>query len=206
MLGRAPSLTQYAGCRSAVILAGLGVLVASCQPHRSPNPERRPPMFRSERMADGKRWTVENLNLRVMNSYCYDDAEANCVRSGRLYTWTSAGQGCRLLGAGWRLPTDDDWRQLARQYGGVFEDSNDSGRVAYRALLIGGASAFNAALGGGRSRNGTYARSEAHGFYWTASESDSGAWFYNFGHGSLALYRQSDGDKEMAMSVRCLKE
>src|SRR5690242_18306179 len=127
MLQRAPSLTLYAGCRSAVILA-VGVWVASCLPHHSPDPERRPPMLRSERMADGKRWTVENLNLRVLDSFCYDDAEANCVRYGRLYTWTSARQGCRSLGAGWRLPTDDDWRQLARHYGGVFEDSNDSGR------------------------------------------------------------------------------
>ena len=48
---------------------------------------------------------------------------------------------------------------------------------------------------------------EAHGFYWTASESDGGnAWFYNFGKGRPALYRQSEGEKPRAFSVRCVRE
>ena len=110
------------------------------------------------------------------------------------------------MGNGWRLPTDDDWRQLAKHFGGVLDDSNDDGQIAYKALLIGGHSGFNALLGGGRVGNGQYSRLDAHGFYWTMSESDSGAWFYNFGRGSLALYRQRDGNKWMAVSVRCVKE
>jgi hypothetical protein len=60
---------------------------------------------------------------------------------------------------------------MAKRYGGVREDSDDGGKVAYKALLSGGSSGFNALLGGGRSDDGTYARVEAHGFYWTASES-----------------------------------
>jgi len=40
---------------------------------------------------------------------------------------------------------------------------------------------------GGRSDDGQYARLEAHGFYWTASESDPAiGWFYNFGRGGQA--------------------
>jgi uncharacterized protein (TIGR02145 family) len=105
------------------------------------------------------------------------------------------------------LPTDDDWRQLAKHYGGVGEDSDDNGKDAYKALLIGGRSGFNALLGGGRSGEGKYTRLDAHGFYWTASEGGEGALFYNFGRGSLALYRQSDGaNKEGAFSVRCVRE
>ncbi len=99
------------------------------------------------------------------------------------------------------------WRQLAKHYGGVHEDSGDGGKSAYRALLIGGNSGFNAVLGGGRSQDGQYARLEAHGFYWTATEDDPGsAWFYNFGHGGLSLYRQSGGEKQRAFSVRCVRE
>jgi hypothetical protein len=44
----------------------------------------------------------------------------------------------------------------------------DGGKAAYKALLIGGGSGFNALLGGGRGEGGQYARLEAHGFYWTA--------------------------------------
>ena len=97
---------------------------------------------------------------------------------------------------------------MATHYGGVREDSNDSAKALYQALVIGGSSGFNALLGGGHlADDRQYARLGAHGFYWTASESDPGsAWFYNFGRGGLALHRQSEGDKRMAISVRCVRE
>ena len=161
----------------------------------------------SRRMADGKEWTTANLNVNASPSYCYDDAEPNCRRYGRLYTWESAQRVCRALGGGWRLPTDDEWRQMAKHYGGVSEDAGDKGKAAYKALLAGGSSGFNAFLGGGRSDDGQYARLEAHGFYWTASESHPGSgWFYNFGRGGQALHRQEGGEKQGAFSVRCVKE
>jgi uncharacterized protein (TIGR02145 family) len=164
-------------------------------------------MYSSKRMADGKQWTIHNLNVNTVLSYCYDDAERNCRQYGRLYTWESAQRACPSLGQGWRLPTDDEWRRLAKHYRGVSEDSDDKGKAAYRALLAGGSSGFNAVLGGGRSEDGQYARLEAHGFYWTASESDPGSgWFYNFGRGGQALHRQSGGEKQSAFSVRCVRE
>ena len=88
--------------------------------------------------------------------YCYADAETNCRRYGRLYIWESAQRVCQSFGAGWRLPTDDEWRQMARRYGGIGDDSVDQGRGAFNALLSGGMSGFNAVLGGNRSPNGQY--------------------------------------------------
>ena len=82
----------------------------------------------SRKMADGKEWTTANLNVNVSPSYCYDDAEQNCRRFGRLYTWASAQGVCQSLGDGWRLPTDDEWRQMAKRYGGVSSDSADRGK------------------------------------------------------------------------------
>jgi uncharacterized protein (TIGR02145 family) len=105
------------------------------------------------------------------------------------------------------LPTDEEWRQMAKQYGGVGNDSPDKGKAAYTALLSGGTSGFNAVLAGNRSVDGKYDRLEAHGFYWTASETDPiTAPFYNFGKGSHALYRQPRDEKQMAISVRCVRE
>lgn len=161
----------------------------------------------SKRMADGKQWTTTNLNVDVVPSYCYQDEQLNCRRYGRLYTWDSAKRACQSLGDGWRLPTDEEWRQMAKRYGGVSQDSDDAGKAAYKALLSEGSSEFNALLGGGRSDDGQYARLEAHGFYWTASENDPvSAMFYNFGKGKLALHRQSGGEKQRAFSVRCVRE
>jgi uncharacterized protein (TIGR02145 family) len=161
----------------------------------------------SLRMADGKEWTTDNLNVNASPSYCYDDAEPNCRRYGRLYTWESAQRGCLSLGDGWRLPTDNEWRQMATHYGGLGNDSPDKGKAAYTALLSGGTSGFNAVLGGNRSIDGQYDRLEAHGIYWTVSESDPmTASFYNFGKGSQALYRHLQGQKQMAVSVRCIRD
>jgi len=124
-----------------------------------------------------------------------------------LYTWEAAWLGCQSLGDGWRLPTDDQWRRMAKHYGGLLEDSADGAKAAYRALVIGGTSGFSAMLGGSRGSDGRYDRLEAHGFYWTASDNGSAsARFYNFGKGGQALSRHGQGEKQMAASVRCIKE
>lgn len=165
------------------------------------------PMHSSRRMADGKEWTAANLNVNTSPSYCYDDAESNCRRYGRLYTWEAAQRACQSLGDGWRLPTNDEWRQLAKQHGGLREESDDNGRAAYTALLTGGNSGLNAVFGGGRSDDGQYARLEAHGLYWTASESGATtAWVYNFGKGGLSLNRHRHISKQRAYSARCIRE
>ena len=102
----------------------------------------------SRRMADGKEWMTANLNVNTPSSYCYEDAESNCRRYGRLYTWESAQRGCQSLGNRWRLPTDDEWRQLAKQYGGIVDDSPDTGKAAFTALLSRGSSGFDAIFAG----------------------------------------------------------
>ncbi len=69
-------------------------------------------------------------------------------------------------------------------YGGNAEDSNVTRKGAYKALLYTGTSGFNALLGGGRAPDSQYSRLYAHGFYWTATESDSStAWFLQFWEG-----------------------
>ena len=157
-------------------------------------------------MADGKEWTTANLNVDASPSYCYDGAEAHCGRYGRLYTWESAQHVCQSLGQRWRLPSDAEWRQMAKRYGGISDDSADKGRTAFTALVSGGASGFNAVLGGNRL-DGQYARLEAHGFYWTPSDTDPrSAPFYNFAQNGRALHRQPQGEKQMAVSVRCLRD
>ena len=165
------------------------------------------PRLSSKRMPDGKQWTTENLNAVTDQSYCYDDTEQNCRRYGRLYTWESAQHACHTLGDGWRLPTNDEWQQMAKHYGGVRDDAADTGKAAYTALMAGGRSGFKTVMGGGRDLAGQYARLDAHGFYWTASASGPAtAWFYNFGLGGHILNRHPDGEKQRGLSVRCVKD
>jgi uncharacterized protein (TIGR02145 family) len=161
----------------------------------------------SKRMPDGKQWTVENLDLAVDPSFCYDGREENCRRYGRLYTWESAQRACRALGAGWRLPTNDDWARMAKPYGGVRDEAADGGKAAFAALVTGGRSGFDAVYGGGRDTAGEYARVEAQGFYWTASESSpTTGWFYNLGKNGQILNRHDTGEKQGAFAARCVRE
>jgi uncharacterized protein (TIGR02145 family) len=82
-----------------------------------------------------------------------------------------------------------------------------NGRPRNTALVTGGSAGFNAVLGGGRSPDGEYARLDAHGFYWTSTDSDSShAWLYNFGRNGQSLNRHRDGEKTRAFSVRCVRE
>jgi uncharacterized protein (TIGR02145 family) len=185
--------------RVSALLIAIAVVSVTLLAQTSPAPSSR-------RMADARQWTTQNLNVKTARSYCYEDAELNCRRYGRLYTWEAARSGCQSLGDGWRLPTDDEWRRMVTNYGGLLDDSADGAKAAYRALVVGGSSGFGAVLGGSRMSDGRYERLEAHGFYWTASDDGSAsATFYNFGKGGQAVSRHGQGQKQMAASVRCIK-
>ncbi|MDR2591199.1 MAG: fibrobacter succinogenes major paralogous domain-containing protein [Chitinispirillales bacterium] len=60
-------------------------------------------------------WMAENLNYETDNSMCYDDADSNCVKYGRLYTWDPASTACPR---GWHLPDTTDWVRLMKAVGG----------------------------------------------------------------------------------------
>ena len=95
---------------------------------------------------------------------------------------------------------------MAKHYGGVHGDSDDGGTSAFEALVSGGRSRLEVTFGGGRVPDGQYTRLGAHGFYWTASETDpEHAWMYNFGRARF-LNRHVDGEKQRAFSVRCIRD
>jgi len=158
------------------------------------------------KMRDGNIWMTTNLKLSISGTYCYNDSAKYCEKYGRLYTWDAAQKACSLMGEGWRLPSKDEWQQLALLYGMAGKDSIDTRKRAFYPLLYSGDSQFNALLSGGRNLDGSYGRLEAHGFYWTATPHDSSmAWFANFAKGSQSLYHQPDGEIVRAFAVRCVK-
>lgn len=159
-----------------------------------------------EKLADNNWWTTSNLFLEVTGSYCFNDSLQYCQRYGRLYTWETAQQVCNLIGEGWHLPSTEEWNNLLKHYGGAFEESVSDGKNAYELLLRSETPTFGATLGGNRNLDGTYARIEGHGFYWTATSlDDSNAGFLNFASGKKVLFIQPDMEKNRAISVRCMK-
>jgi len=65
---------------------------------------------------DSQKWMAENLNYKTPNSFCYEDADSNCTKYGRLYTWEATENVCP---AGWHLPTVDEWKKLIVTAGGL---------------------------------------------------------------------------------------
>lgn len=155
-------------------------------------------------MPDGKIWLAKNLKVEVEGSYCYDSLKKNCDQYGKLYVWQSAKMACGKLGSKWRLPTNEEWRKLVNHFGGIVGEPGDGTR-AFRLLTD--STQFNILLGGGRDPDGSYRRVDAHGFYWSATQTDTTqAWLYNFAKGPALLNAHPDIDKRRAASVRCVKD
>ena len=154
-------------------------------------------------MKDGQRWMTQNLDFNVEGAYCYDKEESNCEKYGKLYTWEAAQKACPL---GWHLPSDEEWRAMAKKYGGADDDASDGGKAAYKALLDNGTSNFSAQLGGYRDSYGNYFNLGEFGNYWSSTESnDDNAWYFGFNSFNGKLYRNYSY-KTRAQSVRCIKD
>ncbi|TLX73747.1 hypothetical protein E9993_14915 [Labilibacter sediminis] len=161
-------------------------------------------------MDDGKKWLTRNLNVELDNSWCYDNDSNYCETYGRLYTWKAAKQACLSLGDNWRLPSDEDWKNLAIEYGGYHDwrTGKDIGkpRVAYRTLMEEGGSGFAASLGGWRDPEGIFDYLGDYGIFWSSSLRDSsdarGFGFYR----NDSILARGNGDLNFGHSVRCVQD
>jgi uncharacterized protein (TIGR02145 family) len=157
-------------------------------------------------MKDSKRWMTKNLNIEVSDSWCYGDKASNCDEYGRLYTFESAKEACQLLGSGWGLPTDEEWQEMVKEYGGASDDARHGGKAAYEALFGKGSSGFAAQLGGWRASKDRYNDLGGHGYYWTSTPYVSNAaWYWGFPGGAGPLYHYQDSAPGFGYSVRCIQ-
>jgi uncharacterized protein (TIGR02145 family) len=60
-------------------------------------------------------WMAQNLNFKTDSSWCYDNADSNCAKYGRLYNWEAAAEACPN---GWKLPDTAEWNALVIEVGG----------------------------------------------------------------------------------------
>jgi uncharacterized protein (TIGR02145 family) len=56
-----------------------------------------------------RRWMEQNLDHKTDSSWCYEFADENCRKYGRLYRWEAATKACPK---GWHLPDEKEWNEL----------------------------------------------------------------------------------------------
>ncbi len=147
-------------------------------------------------------WMAENLNFALNASCrCYDDAPQNCTKYGRLYDFNAALKACP---EGWRLPTDEDWKNLERSLG---MKENELDKYGWRVLnetqklMEFGSSGFKGYLTGTFDKKFYYLFVSS--YYWTASQiNDSSAWCREISKRiSIGSFKDN---KRMRFSVRCI--
>jgi len=171
-------------------------------------------------------WMAENLNFVTDSSACYDNADSNCTKYGRLYNWKDAMKVCP---APWRVPSDEDWDSLTVAVGGQRVEDGSGGydwkfagkklksttgwkdRVDdYGNLVLSGNGTdeivFSALPGGGRWSDGYFDTADSGGFWWSATEyGASDAWARGMGYDDDEVYR-SYNYKTNLFSLRCVRD
>jgi uncharacterized protein (TIGR02145 family) len=160
-------------------------------------------------------WMAENLNFKTGNSWCYDNADSNCAKYGRLYTWEAAMKACP---SGWHLPNNREWLELMEAAGGrLVYESDDARSEYYIADLksktgwekeeVGNGTdnfGFSALPGGLRRADGSFDWIGRSSYWWTGGGGKAGSWnYYNFFMESAWGYFDGQENNE-GVSVRCI--
>ena len=176
-------------------------------------------------------WMAENLNYETDSSFCYNNADSNCTKYGRLYTWAAAmdsagtwttnGKGCGydslcsstypvrgVCPGGWHLPDTTEWKTLLNAAGGLsfagklLKSTTGWNDSGNGTDFLG----FSAIPAGSRGFRREFYAEGASTAFWSSTERHRDA-AYNL------YFRYSDGkvfltgdDKSDARSVRCLKD
>lgn len=151
----------------------------------------------------------------VTSKYGNDDLEADYEKYGNLYTWDEAGTLCP---DGWRLPTDEDWKNLEMALGMSQADANRKGWRGdyFLTLLTQGEEGlgFNLQLSGGAWPDGWglyLADVGEFGYFWTATEDIDGplgiqtVWYRKIFGNNEAIYRGTQ-TLDILMRVRCCRD
>ncbi len=177
-------------------------------------------------------YTKETANLDSL-SFCYDNSADSCEKYGRLYTWSAAmdsaavfsengkdcgyGTTCSATGNvrgvcpdGWHLPSNEEWNILKS-----FVAGNTTGGVGYALKSTSGwnddgngsdAFGFGALPAGRRYGDGVFYYVFKYAQFWSSTELDANSAYYRELCYSDAYLIMLDHFKNLAFSVRCVKD
>lgn len=171
-------------------------------------------------VTDSLTWAMWTLST---DAYCnYDNDTSYVGPYGRLYNCNAVIDSRNIGPEGWHVPTDEEWKQL-EMYLGMSQSQVDS--TGYRGTDEGGklkevgsthwnspnngatnSSSFTALPGGFRNgHTGRFYSIGNYGFWWSATESGTRAW-YRYLHYDHSDVHRNDNYKRYGYSVRLVRD
>ena len=159
-------------------------------------------------------WLVENYNYEAPNSHLNSSETSQSKLHGRLYAWQDA---IELAPDGWRLPNDEDWKELELFYGVPISEIENDGESQRRGspliieeLLAGGSMPTQFTKPGFaylKEGTVTFTNFEQDGFYWSStSTNESNSIIRSFLDKSLFRYEYPTNTYLSVRYVKDLKE
>ncbi len=182
-------------------------------------------------------WMGENLNIGnkiypgqqaadngIIEKYCYNNDDANCIIYGGLYSWNEMMQYSTAQGAqgicpnGWHIPTDAEWCAMLN-YIDPLTICPGSSSIAGGKLKESGLGHWNSpntgatnesgftALGAGYGTSaGSFSNLKSSANFWSSTQySSPNAYYYSLDY-NYAYANRSSNSKTYRYSVRCLRD
>lgn len=166
---------------------------------------------------EGREWFAQNVNYNVEgHSWCYEDKDNYCTRSGRLYDLEGARKACP---EGWHLPRDREWMDMLVGLTKCYEGVDKCGKFAEKMKATTGwhggggtdeygfsvySSGYRKVLGKSTVR---YEDMGEYAGFWSAQNGrNETIWLWSMGRMSDQMVRQlvPNNAKNNAYSVRCI--
>jgi uncharacterized protein (TIGR02145 family) len=171
-------------------------------------------------VSDATEW--ENLTT---GAWCYyNNDPKNGEIYGKLYNWYAVNDPRGLAPEGWRIPTDEEWKELEMCLGMSQSEADDIGwrgtdegsKLAGNAGLWHdgvlenntnfGTSGFSGLPGGYRNNRGSFNYVGCIAYWWSSSEySTSDVWSRSLYYSNSVVYRDG-ANKKTGVSVRCVRD
>ena len=150
-------------------------------------------------------------NTPVKYWFNYMDASTTWP-TGKLYTWWVASDTRNVCPTGWHVPNDTAWSELATYLGGTNTAGGQMkkvGAITTSYWLSPNTGATNASgwtgMGGGvRSCTGSFSDMYYTGYWWSSTFYTTVANYKDLSYNGNFLNYNS-GNKDQAMSIRCIK-